>query len=742
MKKSIRLVSAALALTLGCSAAALPAAAAAQESATKDESVYVTLAPDGSVQQQTVSVWLHRDSGLDGFADVSCLEAIHDLKGTAVPTQTGEQLTWKVEAPDLYYQGTTGRQLPITAAITYELDGQPLTAGQLLGKSGHLKVTIALTNHERRTVTIDGSPRAVYTPFAAAVGATLDADRFTNIKAEHGTVQTDSARAAVAWVCLPGMAETFDGLLTGSLREVQDKFVDTVTLEANVTDCPALSFLIGCAADPSALSGMDEFEQLGTVSEDLDQLREATDQLLTGTADLLDGVLQLHDAVTGELTDGVVKLDDSVKGQLTTGAAQLRDGLAALNSNSAALNDGAAAVIASVLASATATLRSQVAAQLVASAGMSPDAAAAAAASQVPDLTLDNYQQVIDSLLGSSTQAAQAAILNAIHTGAASVSDLTPNECAALCVAWAKFADQGTATALQSAEAKLTETATINTALEKGQAALANQDPADVQQQIEALMTVGVPAESASTVLAYMTGSGNTDPAAAAAALATLQEYGPLVAAATSAAAQSALSGFAAQEAANDPQLQAASAQLRAAANSLAQLRAFRDGLSAYTAGVASAADGGQQLYNGIAGDLASGTGSLRAAVTGQLTEGVDALLDGTHQLADGMTEYDAEGIQQLTGRQELSQLQALADTADALRAASESYTSYTGAPENTACTVKFIMKTQAPEPEPDEDEAADAAAEDGNDAPAQPAPEPEKPSFWQRLVSLFTGKR
>lgn len=701
MKKSIRLVSAALALTLGCSAAALPAAAAANETATKDESVYVTLAPDGSVQQQTVSVWLHRDSGLDGFADVSCLEAIHDLRGTAVPTQTGEQLTWKVEAPDLYYQGTTGRQLPITAAISYELDGQPLTAGQLLGKSGHLKVTIALTNHERRTVTIDGSPRAVYTPFAAAVGTTLDADRFTNIKAEHGTVQTDSARAAVAWVCLPGMAETFDGLLTGSLREVQDKFVDTVTLEADVTDCPALSFLIGCAADPSALSGMDEFEQLGTVSEDLDQLREATDQLLTGTADLLDGVLQLHDAVTGELTDGVVKLDDSVKGQLTTGAAQLRDGLAALNSNSAALNDGAAQLTDGIFQTASLMLQS-------------------ATGNASIQLTPDNYTAVINSILGLPEQ--------------------LQNE---------------TVSAVQSAAAAQAQTMTAALMQQLGVAGIAPDTLPFTGEELGRLLTGALILEMGKAaptgdLTADLGAAANVVQAQLAAVAKDPNDLAAFLQKAAASATQEAITAAMTQEVtavirAGHPNLDAQLAQL-GQVGQLKQLLdgavTLRGGISSYTAGVASAADGGQQLYNGIAGDLASGTGSLRAAVTGQLTEGVDALLDGTHQLADGMTEYDAEGIQQLTGRQELSQLQALADTADALRAASESYTSYTGAPENTACTVKFIMKTQAPEPEPDEDEAADAAAEDGNDAPAQPAPAPEKQSFWQRLVALFTGKR
>lgn len=712
MKKSIRLVSAALALTLGCSAAALPAAAAANETAAKDESVYVTLAPDGSVQQQTVSVWLHRDSGLDGFADVSCLEAIHDLRGTAVPTQTGEQLTWKVEAPDLYYQGTTGRQLPITAAISYELDGQPLTAGQLLGKSGHLKVTIALTNHERRTATIDGSPRAVYTPFAAAVGTTLDADRFTNIEAAHGTVQTDSARAAVAWVCLPGMAETFDGLLTGSLREVQDKFVDTVTLEADVTDCPALSFLIGCAADPSALSGMDEFEQLGTVGEDLDQLREATDQLLTGTADLLDGVLQLHDAVTGELTDGVVKLDDSVKGQLTTGAAQLRDGLAALNSNSAALNDGAAQLTDGIFQTASLMLQT-------------------ATGNPSIQLTPDNYNAVINSILGLPEQLQNETVSAVQSAAAGKAGEMT----AALMQQLGALAAAGLDPAALGLDAdQLGQLLTGALILEMGKAAPTGDLTADL----------GAAAAAVQAQLDGVTAAVAANPDNAADILTGFMQQ------AAASVNQDALTAAMTQEVtavirAGHPDLDAQLAQL-GQVGQLKQLLdgavTLRGGISSYTAGVASAADGGQQLYNGIAGDLASGTGSLRAAVTGQLTEGVDALLDGTHQLADGMTEYDAEGIQQLTGRQELSQLQALADTADALRAASESYTSYTGAPENTACTVKFIMKTQAPEPEPDEAADADTNAAAGEDAPAQPAPEPEKPSFWQRLVSLFTGKR
>lgn len=173
-------------------------------------------------------------------------------------------------------------------------------------------------------------------------------------------------------------------------------------------------------------------------------------------------------------------------------------------------------------------------------------------------------------------------------------------------------------------------------------------------------------------------------------------------------------------------------AQLRAVVAQLDGVVQFRSGLAAYTEGVASAADGGQKLYDAVTGELASGTRELRDAVTGDLGDGVNELLDGVRELVDGVAEYDEEGISKITGRAELDQLNALLDTADALRQASEGYRSYSGAPEGISSTVKFVMRTRQPEA-PEEPESEQPAAETAG---------PERVSFWQRLKDLFFGQK
>ena len=63
MKKSLRIASAALALTLAASCA-VPAFAAGSSSFSKDETVYAVMNGDGSLKSTTVSEHLYSASGL------------------------------------------------------------------------------------------------------------------------------------------------------------------------------------------------------------------------------------------------------------------------------------------------------------------------------------------------------------------------------------------------------------------------------------------------------------------------------------------------------------------------------------------------------------------------------------------------------------------------------------------------------------------------------------------------------
>lgn len=231
-KTTAVLVSAALAVTC-----ALPVfAEQPTEGVTKDENVFLILNPDGSVSEQIVSDWLHSDTGFDAAADRSTLSGITNLKSDVLPAQDGENLTWTTEDNDIYYQGTTTQTPPVTVDITYTLDGRSITADALAGKSGHLVMRLALTNNEGQEMEIAGSRRKVYTPFFTVAAATLPTGSYTNIAAQHGTVQTDAKTQLVCFLAMPGMAETFGGLLPEALSGLEDYMLDELVIEADVKD--------------------------------------------------------------------------------------------------------------------------------------------------------------------------------------------------------------------------------------------------------------------------------------------------------------------------------------------------------------------------------------------------------------------------------------------------------------------------------------------------------------------------
>ncbi len=129
--------SAALALTLTVSLCQ-PAFAATKAPFSKDETVYAVMAADGSVTKTTVSEHLYNADGLAGVEDRSTLKNIVNTESFAEYTRNGDTLVWNTDDTDVYYKGDTDRQLPISAKVTYTLDGRTAPLSELLGRSGHL----------------------------------------------------------------------------------------------------------------------------------------------------------------------------------------------------------------------------------------------------------------------------------------------------------------------------------------------------------------------------------------------------------------------------------------------------------------------------------------------------------------------------------------------------------------------------------------------------------------------------
>ena len=377
MKKSLRFASAALALTLaaGC---AMPAFAAGKSSFSKSETVYAVMNGDGSIKSTTVSEHLYSASGLANVTDKTTLTDIQNTESDAEFTQNGEELVWNTEDTDVYYKGNTDKALPIDVKVTYALDGQEAALEDIIGKSGHLTVTVNLKNNETDTVNVNGKDRTIVTPLITAVGVILGGDA-SNMTAEHGMIESAAKSSVAAFVTLPGVKDSLSGLLPDEVNSIEDYLQDTVTVEADVEDFTCPQVMVACATSTAALGTSNVFDlsSINDLTDGINQLNDAMSQLMDGASQLVDGTSQLAGGVLA-LLDGANTLNNGAAA-LDDGLGQLTNGLDTLSANNSALNSGAQQVADGVLASANKTLKEG---------GLIDE-----------DMTWSNYEAVIDNIL-------------------------------------------------------------------------------------------------------------------------------------------------------------------------------------------------------------------------------------------------------------------------------------------------------------------------------------------------------
>ena len=132
------------------------ASAAAEERASKEETVYVIAGADGKQQSVIVSDWLKNPNKETSLQDVSDLTDIENVKGDETWTANGTSLTWDAQGNDIYYQGKSETELPVTMNISYRLDGKDIAPAELAGKSGKVTIRFDYENHCTTTATVDG----------------------------------------------------------------------------------------------------------------------------------------------------------------------------------------------------------------------------------------------------------------------------------------------------------------------------------------------------------------------------------------------------------------------------------------------------------------------------------------------------------------------------------------------------------------------------------------------------------
>lgn len=714
-------------------------AAELQQKISKDETVYVLTGADGSVKKIIVSDWLKNELGSASVADKSDLSDIENVKGDESYTINGDNMTvWDAQGNDIYYQGNIQKELPVGLSVRYYLDGKSVSPEELKGKSGKVTIRFDYENRQYETVQINGVNQRIYVPFAMLTGMILDNDTFQNVQITNGKLVNDGDRTVVVGLAFPGLQENLN------LSRDDLSIPDSVEITADVTN-----FSLGMTV---TLACNDLFSQLGDVdltsldsTSALDQLTGAMDQLLSGSSSLYEGLSTLLDK-SGELVSGVEELAqgaaaiksgaDSVDdgaAQLKAGLADLSSGLNTLSANSEALNSGAKQVFNSLLETAATQIRAK---------GLN-----------VPDLTIENYAEELNTLIKSldETTVYETALKQVTDAVEAQRPVITQKvteavrqqvETQVTAAVRQQVTEKVTAAVQQQVSATVTDTVQQQVAEQVIQTA-ANMSKADydaavaagiIPQQTQDAVNAAIQAQMSSeavqskiaeNVSAQMASEAvqskitenidtqisseavqatiteNTDAQLQTEAIqATIQQQ-------TELQVQKAISENMASDAVQS-QLKKASegAQtLIALKASLDDYNTFYLGLLTYTGGVDDAAAGANDLYAG-ADQLKDGTAQLRAGAaqlyngvlqlqdgTPALVSGVTQLKDGAMQLSEGLQQFNRDGIQKLVNLLQ-NDVGDLSARVQATIDVSKDYRSFAGISDDAEGQVKFIYRT------------------------------------------------
>lgn len=307
----------------------------------KTETVYSVLNSDGSISDTIVSSWLHDEDGINNIKETLNLTDVKNIKSNEKPSKDGNTYTWNAKGNDVYYEGTATKQLPVSVKLRYELDGQEISANDIQGKSGHLKLTISFTNNYSQVKNINGKSIVIHPSYLAGGMLNMSTGKFSNVKCESGKIVNDGTNEMLAFANIPGLNET---LKSAGLDKVNNQLgiSDDVTVEADVNDFDLGSIMVGMTNEIDLASELGEIGSVSELTDGIDQLMEADNQLIDGSKQLYDGTTQLKEQAA-PLTGS----SDQVR-QLSAGAIQLNDGVKALQTGITQYTAGASAINAGV----------------------------------------------------------------------------------------------------------------------------------------------------------------------------------------------------------------------------------------------------------------------------------------------------------------------------------------------------------------------------------------------------------
>lgn len=669
----------------------------------KEESVYVKADASGNVKKTMVSEWL-KNPEKGTISDTSELKDIKNVKGDETfETGSNNNVSWKSEGNDIYYQGTIDKELPVDVKVSYKLDGKSISPKDLKGKSGKVEIQFSYDNKSKQTVNVNGEDVEMYTPFTMVSAMMLSSDEYSNVSVENGKLISDGDKKIVVGVAFPGLANDLN------LKDL-DMDIDipeTVTITADVKDATVGTSITMASAELMNEFGLNDIDSFDDLQDSIDDLEDATNQLVDGSKEAADG--------SKELADGAGTLNDGA-GTLASGAGTLADGVNTLNEKSGTLVSGV-----NTLASGVGTYTAGVASiaknsQLISDNMQSLQGGVNKLEEQIAAQATQGLGEIKTNINNAKTGVDQinSAITTSLGEGKPGVQGILSNASQALTGAYVTIDQNDVNVTVNSVSLKNSES--VNKIIEDSalsddeKNALKNainsaitKDNMNIEYKVELNENGNSKLNSAQQKIATANGLVTT----ANGALSQLSDSMNTISGGLSALAGENGIGQLEAAFAKNGSVDQGFAQLGQGVSELAVgTQALADGAAELNknsaplmAGVTSLKDGGSQLASGVsqlasgANQVADGAGTL-AGGTQTLLDGANTLADGNQTLADGMQEYKEEAIDKLTDLFN-GDISGVTDRIDAMTNLAKEYKSFAGISDGVSGTTKFIIETE-----------------------------------------------
>ncbi len=640
----------------------------------KEETVYVFTDANGNTDHILVSDWLKNKTGAKTIEDSSDLKDIENVKGDETFDGSGDKITWNADGSDIYYQGTSTKQSPVSIKLTYYLDDKEVTPEEIAGKSGKVKIRFDYTNNETQEVEVNGKTETIHVPFVVLSGLVLSNDNFKNIEVTNGKLISEGNNSIIAGIAMPGLK---DSLQINSKDFDTDKVSvpEYVEITADATDFSldmTMSMVLSDILDDLSFNSDDI--DTSELTDSMDQLTDATDQLLDGTKQLADGTGTLKEKV-GEFNDGLRTLDNGI-GQYTAGAAQLASGIGELKSGTNQLAAGVPQLTKGVKQLKNGAVSAKKGAdQLVAgyagtdkSAGAASGAKSLASGAKTLDKSMATADQGAQQLKSGADQivAGYAGDGTAANPGAASAASQIANGLSQLnqAVQNISLPDSTSTTPEQAAAQKQAIREAVTAAMSTpeaqqtiatavGQVADSKDMQAAIKEAIVSAVTTSITSLAADQVITISGNSAEEIGAKTKTAIGTVATtVGNNINALDISGTMTKVAGVAAGAGANIGANTAADATLAAVQQQIGgfstQLDTLKASVSQLAAGSAALNQGINSLYDGSK-QLQSGITTLASGTT-QLSAGASALSDGADALNKGINGYTNAKGEKVTG--------------------------------------------------------------------------------------------